>query len=219
MADKFQNKYRIPSARLKTWNYGLAASYFVTICTDQRQNFFGEIIDGKMILSEIGKIVETEWIKSCEMRPDMNLELDAFCVMPNHFHAIIIIGNNEFNNRRDAMHRVSRDKEINKSQTESDGQYSRDEKDRISNIDISQHNRDAKHRVSTNRFAPQSKNLASVIRGFKSSVTVAARLINKNFKWQTRFHDHIIRNDLAFRKIRKYIIENAQNWAEDSLFN
>ena len=109
MADKFQNKYRIPSARLQSWNYGLAASYFVTVCTDNRRHFFGKIIGEKMILSEIGKFVEDEWNRTLLLRPDMNLEFDAFCVMPNHFHAIIIIGENEFNNRRDAMHRVSSD--------------------------------------------------------------------------------------------------------------
>ncbi len=204
MAEKFQNKYRISSARLQTWNYGLAASYFITVCTDNRQHFFGEIVGEKMILSAIGEIVENEWTKTLEIRPDMNLEFDAFCVMPNHFHAIIIIGNNEFNHGRDAMHRVSPND--NTKNNESD----------------TQHDRDAMHRVSTtqtgNNFAPQLKNLASIMRGFKSSVTVAARSINTNFKWQSRFHDHIIRNNIEFQRIRKYIIENPQNWMKDKFY-
>lgn len=184
MTEKFQNKYRISSARLNAWNYGLAASYFITVCTDNRQHFFGEIINEKMVLSEIGEIVENEWIKTPGLRPDMNLELDAFCVMPNHFHAIIIIGNNEFNDRRDAMHRVS-----------------------------------TTTPQSANKFGAQSKNLASIMRGFKSAVTVAARLIDENFKWQARFHDHIIRNDLEFGRIRKYIIENPKTWQKDKFFD
>ena len=109
MADKYQNKYRIPSARLQTWDYGTTPIYFVTICTQNRRHYFGEIIDGKMQLSELGKLVETEWLKTPDIRPDMNLELVAFVVMPNHFHGVIIIGVNEYNSktRRDAMHRVS----------------------------------------------------------------------------------------------------------------
>lgn len=199
MTDKFQNKYRISSARLQTWNYGLAASYFVTVCADNRRRFFGEIVDGKMILSAIGEIVEREWMKSPLLRPDMNLELDAFCVMPNHFHAIIIIGSNEFNTRRDAMHRVSL------------------------NDDYDDPRRDAMHRVSAtpqtgNKFGAQSKNLASVMRGFKSAVTVAAKSIDENFKWQTRFHDHIIRNNPEFQRIRKYIVENPKNWQNDRFY-
>ena len=106
---KFKNKYRISSARLENWNYGAAGSYFITICTKNRLHYFGEIVDNDMQLTELGKIAETEWLKTIEMRPDMNLEMGEFILMPNHFHAIIIIGNNEFNNIsncRDAMHRV-----------------------------------------------------------------------------------------------------------------
>lgn len=171
-----------------------------------------------MFLSPIGEIVKQEWIKTPALRPDMNLELDAFCVMPNHFHVIIIIGSNDYNNRTGAMHRIP----LNKTD------------------DISKNNdpnrRDAMHRVSTthddekrrlltptpptgNKFGAQSKNLASIMRGFKSAVTIAARLIDKNFKWQTRFHDHIIRNNLEFQRIRKYIIENPQNWQKDKFFS
>ena len=96
MEQKFQNKYRIQSTRLASWDYGWPGYYFVTICTKHRQCFFGEI----HCLSEIGKIVQTEWLKTPEIRPDMNLKLGEFVVMPNHFHAIIQIGENEFNSRQ-----------------------------------------------------------------------------------------------------------------------
>ena len=90
------NKYRIPSARWQNWNYQNAASYFITICTRKRKHYFGEIEGGKMYLSNIGNIVESEWLKTPEIRSNMNLQLDEFVVMPNHFHAILIIGENEF---------------------------------------------------------------------------------------------------------------------------
>ena len=50
-----------------------------------------------MLLSGIGKIVDEEWLKTFEMRPDMNLMMGEYVVMPNHFHAIIGIGDNQFN--------------------------------------------------------------------------------------------------------------------------
>jgi putative transposase len=50
-ADKFQNKYRIPSARHPNWDYGANAIYFITVCTKNRQYFFGDCNDGKMKLS------------------------------------------------------------------------------------------------------------------------------------------------------------------------
>ena len=58
MLDKFQNKYRIPSARLQNWDYGWNAAYFVTICTKNRSCFFGDVVDGTMILNAIGKIAQ-----------------------------------------------------------------------------------------------------------------------------------------------------------------
>lgn len=56
MNEKFFNRFRIPSARLQYWDYGWNASYFITICTQKRTCYFGKIIDGRMELSEIGKI-------------------------------------------------------------------------------------------------------------------------------------------------------------------
>jgi putative transposase len=73
---------------------------------EKRKHYFGEITNDTMTLNDLGLFVQSEWIKSPELRPDMNLELGEFVVMPNHFHGIMMIGENEFN-RRDAMHRVS----------------------------------------------------------------------------------------------------------------
>jgi putative transposase len=105
--DKYKNTYRIESARAQWWDYGLNGAYFITICTKNREHYFGEIVNGKMVLSETGYISEQEWLKTFEMRPDMNLEMGEFIVMPNHFHAIIVIGENKYNlpqKRNDATH-------------------------------------------------------------------------------------------------------------------
>ena len=111
--DKYKNKYRIASARLQHWDYQWVGAYFITVCTQNREHYFGHIVDGKMQLSQVGEIAQFEWLKTFEMRPDMNLWMGEYVVMPNHFHAIIGIGDNEFNRRREtqcrgAMHCVSR---------------------------------------------------------------------------------------------------------------
>ena len=89
MDGKFQNKYRISSTRLKKWDYGWNAPYFVTICTKNMEHYFGKIVDGEMRLSDIGGIAQQCW---CEI-PDHFpfVILDAFVIMPNHVHGIIII--------------------------------------------------------------------------------------------------------------------------------
>lgn len=86
----FQNKYRIESTRLPNWDYRSAAAYFVTICTANRQPFFGKVENGDMILSPIGEIVCEYWLK-IPQHTIGNVELDAFIVMPNHVHGILIL--------------------------------------------------------------------------------------------------------------------------------
>ena len=238
---KYQNKYRIPSARASFWDYGWKAAYFVTICTNNREYWFGEIKYGShgrpcAFLSEIGKIVQTEWLKTFEMRPDMNLWMGEYVVMPNHFHAIIGIGDNEYNirdtrwdgdrgdpanrdgdrgdcdgdrtdamdgNRTDAMHCVSTANPANPiDPTES--------ANKPDNHDTPE------NKKSKNQFGAQSKNLASIIRGFKIGVTKNARQFNPRFAWQPRYHDHIIRDEKSYQRISKYIINNPEKWNEDT---
>ena len=97
MSELFNNKYRIPSARLQSWNYANEGFYFITICTKDRICYFGNIIESTFNPTEIGKIAISEWFKTNDLRPDMNIELAEFVVMPNHIHGIVIIGKNEFN--------------------------------------------------------------------------------------------------------------------------
>jgi putative transposase len=63
----------------------------VTICAYQRQCIFGEIIDGRMRLNQYGAVVADEWQKSSIIRRE--IKLDAWVVMPNHFHGIVVIKN------------------------------------------------------------------------------------------------------------------------------
>nr|NQU93303.1 hypothetical protein [Bacteroidota bacterium] len=61
----------------------------------------------------------------------------------------------------------------------------------------------------------QRNNLSSILRGYKSAVAIQARQINPDFEWQKRFHDHIIRDDQSFNKIREYIRNNPKKWDND----
>jgi len=77
------------SVRLQDYDYSHAGAYFVTICTFERECLFGEIIDGKMCLTAAGVCIEKWWHLLPERYPD--IEIDAFVVMPNHIHGIILI--------------------------------------------------------------------------------------------------------------------------------
>ncbi|WP_303925208.1 transposase [Draconibacterium sediminis] len=202
MPDKFRNKYRIPSARLQNWDYSRNAAYFVTICTQGREHYFGDVVNGEMQLSAIGEIAETEWLKTFDMRPDMNLILGEYIIMPNHFHAIIIIGKNQYNtnggNGGDENGNGGGDGHVETQCIASLPQIPPQTPP-----------------PPGNQFGPQRKNLASIIRGFKIGVTTHARKTNPEFAWQSRYHDHIVRNNESFECIRNYIISNPEKWEED----
>ena len=82
--------------RKQYWNYAWSGKYFITIVLKDRVHWFGKIINGKMHLSEMGKIAKEEWEQTLKIRQDMNIKLHAFQAMPDHFHAIIEIGKNPF---------------------------------------------------------------------------------------------------------------------------
>ncbi|MBX3043464.1 MAG: hypothetical protein KIT33_05120 [Candidatus Kapabacteria bacterium] len=77
--------------RLKDFDYSNDGYYFVTICTQNREEFFGKIKNGKMILNEYGAIVEKCWFDLPNHYK--NCLLDEFIIMPNHIHGIVIIEN------------------------------------------------------------------------------------------------------------------------------
>jgi REP element-mobilizing transposase RayT len=77
------------SIRLRYYDYARPGAYFITICTFERQLVLGEVANDGVNLSEVGQSVREEWLRSAEIRGEVNL--GEFVVMPNHFHAIVMI--------------------------------------------------------------------------------------------------------------------------------
>jgi REP element-mobilizing transposase RayT len=87
--DLFHGRYRTQSDRLQDWDYAAPGAYFVTICTQHKRPFFGEVVDDAVRLTPIGQIAEQEWTRNDTIRP--NVSLDEFIIMPNHLHGIIFL--------------------------------------------------------------------------------------------------------------------------------
>ena len=83
------NKHHRRSIRLKGYDYTQAGAYFVTICTQGRECLFGQVVEGKMRVNPFGEIVVWAWNDLPNHNP--HVELDAFVVMPNHVHGIVLI--------------------------------------------------------------------------------------------------------------------------------
>jgi REP element-mobilizing transposase RayT len=83
------NRHHRRSIRLKGYDYSQAGAYFITLCTQDRACLFGRVVNGEMRLNDAGRMVLAEWHRLPERFP--HLVLDAFVVMPNHVHGILVI--------------------------------------------------------------------------------------------------------------------------------
>ncbi len=219
MADKYQNKYRIPSARLPSWDYANNGAYFITTCTKNRECYFGEITDGKNQLSEIGKKTNYFWLEIPNHFPFVIL--DEFVVMPNHIHGIIMIDKPVDNNAGNVADNVTNVDNVSENVTNVETGHALSLRPPSSQSNEPNQIKPQRH----SRFRNQGKNTISAIVGsFKSAVTKWCNDNKFSFGWQSRFHDHIIRdndewdND-EFIRIRNYIINNPANWKGDKFYN
>jgi len=204
---KYKNTYRTKSNRLQGYNYSENGIYFITICVKGQKSVFGCVKKGKMILNQFGKIVEEEWKKSAEIRKE--IILDEFVVMPNHFHGIVILQNdnvvNETHCRASLQGGIKQSLDSNIVETH--GNASQGGGSKQKNFEYK------------NTFGKQSKNISALVRGFKSSVSRKIKLLGENdFSWQSNYHDHIIRNQKALEKIRTYVQTNPFIWEDDCYF-
>nr|WP_235269774.1 transposase [Geoalkalibacter subterraneus] len=80
------------SIRLQGYDYSQAGAYFVTVCTQNRECLFGDIVNGEMRLNEAGNIARQCWDDIPIHFP--HVDLDEFVIMPNHIHGIVVITGN-----------------------------------------------------------------------------------------------------------------------------
>jgi len=208
------------SIRLKEYDYSQEGAYFVTICAWKWECFFGDVINGEMELNKYGRIIEGEWLQTGNLRS--NVEIDEYVVMPNHFHGILIINEN---NHSDVGARRCLAQNVHAEQHQGNGNNYSDVVARRClapyNANDNNHNRVTKRNRATQRVAPttlQSNSLGSIVGQFKSIVT---KQINKSRNtpgfpvWQRNYYDHIVRNENELNRIREYIIYNPMKWQFD----
>ena len=77
------------SIRLKGFDYHQPGKYFITISTQNREKFFGEVINGTMVTNDAGRMVEQVWREIPLFYEGVTI--DAFQVMPDHFHGVVVL--------------------------------------------------------------------------------------------------------------------------------
>ncbi len=181
--------------RWNEWNYSCDGFYFVTICTNGKYPYFGNIENDKMILNDIGAIVKKYWYKI--NNHFKYVKLHEFVIMPNHVHGIIQIDYNNVGAMDNDMGVMDNDVGA------------------VCN-DVGAICNDVGARYIWHLRGRNNQILSLVIGLFKSACT---RNINKIkpyfFKWQKSFHDHIIRNNNEYLRIKYYIKNNPKMWNRD----
>ncbi len=179
---KYQNKYRIPSARAWWHDYN-GGFYFITICTAGHKPYFGRIENAVMLKNKLGQFVEDNILNLNNHYPYVEIPLHV--VMPNHIHLIVFVNGDGLHVETGRAPSLQKMEPINEKM----------------------------------QLISLRKGLLSVaMGGLKSATTNFANLNTIQFGWQTRFHDHIIRNQEECNRIATYIENNPAKWELDKFF-
>lgn len=182
------------SIRLKGYDYSKTGLYFITLCVEDKQHLFGDIIDAKMILNQLGQIANDEWINTSDIRD--NISLHEFIIMPNHFHCIIEINFKKGEN----------DQSIGalKSPSQTIGSIIRGYKIATTKK-IKDFLKEENIRTGELQFAPISQSISSELQFAPTNSKI----------WQRNYYENIIRDEKAYQNISNYIKNNPAKWHED----
>ena len=180
------NKHHRRSIRLKQYDYAHAGAYFVTVVTQNRICSFGDVVNGEMRTNEFGEIVARTWNDLPNHNP--HVILDAFVVMPNHVHGIIVIVDDLF---------VGAGSKPAQSTTVQSG---------------------SETAPAIGKTTARRHGLQEIVRQFKTFSARrinAVRGTPGETVWQRNYYEHIIRNEPALHRIREYIRNNPVQWHLD----
>jgi REP element-mobilizing transposase RayT len=203
--------YNLPQRKTPraTWHDYNGANYFITICTKNHDLYFGDVVDGRMELSEIG-----EWAHQCAEKIEIindNVFVPEFVVMPNHVHLIVIMDN---------MPELLDDQRLPRFDSPTNPDDDDNPEDWVVGLPYHDSRMDNVPEINEEmqRRANCCGRLSHIIGQFKSAVTKYAHEKEIPFAWQPRFHDHIIRNGTEMNRIADYIQNNPMKWELDRFY-
>ena len=194
----FNHKRRIDSIRISHRDYASPGFYFITLCTKQMASSFGFIKNGAVCYSPIGGMAYQCWLQIPDHFP--HIGIDAFVVMPNQVHGILVLEH--------WMARQTRDDQTDHPITHDD-QTDHVEGQNIASLQ--------KRDNTPHTFGPLKTGvLPQVIRTYKSTVTRwCNRQDHHHFAWQHRYDESIIRSTYGLPRVRTYIKNNPEKWIEE----
>lgn len=219
---RYPGQYRNrKSIRLEGYDYSQTGLYFITICCQNHLRLFGKIENGVMLLNDAGKMIE-QWYNELENKyPDKKCR--EMVIMPNHFHCILEnIPNKNDGDKRDTHDILNANDKLNAHV----GTFLRGRPYDETNLDEKTCSGNDAHQENNNYGITNQKYNASIgdaVGWFKTMTTnrYICGVKKQNWKrfdkrlWQRNYYEHIIRNEQAYHRIAKYIMDNPKNWKED----
>ncbi len=185
-------KHHRRSIRLPGYDYRSPGAYFFTLNTYDRECLFGQIVDGEMRLSRLGSVVLRCWHSL--PRHFASIALDAFVVMPNHVHGIIVTTGTDCSCRGEASGEVS------------------------TQVSLAEPFPDASPLQPDHPSGTQPGSLGAILQSLKSVCTRKCNQVRGTPPtplWQRNYYEHIIRDESELQRTRQYVVENPLHWEED----
>jgi len=214
-------KHHRRSIRLKGYDYASPGAYFVTICTQGHVCLFGDVVDDGMVLNAAGRMVQAVWECIPERFP--NVQSDAYAIMPNHFHAIIVLNDIP---RSPAPRSPCGDDPCGCPDADLAPIPKPSRRGNPCGCpDAGTTPRAGTRPAPTNPEAARRPTLGDVVGVFKS-ITTHEYIMGVRERgwspfdgrlWQRNYWEHIIRNDTSYRRIYDYTEHNPALWEEDQL--
>ena len=211
---------RRKSNRAEGYDYAEAGWYYVTVCTHELRTMFGDVVDGEMVLNSAGEIATAVWEGLPERFPLVSI--DAFIVMPNHMHGIVVINEGPMSETKEGEYPVGVRAQFiaplpQRRQTSDSPSNSRAARQGAINCARTQEGSTPQEASSAQPFGNKNpKALGNIMRVFKAVATDRVRRSGQSdFRWHHNYYDHIIRNEKDLDRIRTYITNNAVNWPHD----
>ena len=200
--------YQRKSPRRKKYDYTSPWGYFITICTKDREHYFGEIHDGKMVLNKLRKYCAHEIQNIKNNRK--SVEIHEYIVMPNHVHILMVM--NEFDKTMNTGYKIKPDSRRDGLVGHPKNHENNTWLGCVTNASLQNNQIIVRHKNY------QWPHIWSIIGTFKWNITKYAKQNNIPFARQSSYHDHIIRNEKSYNNIKYYIQTNPEKWEDDVFY-
>jgi REP element-mobilizing transposase RayT len=231
-------KHNRKSIRLKGYDYTQSGLYFITLMTENRAQLFGDIKHGKMILNDAGRIANECWMNIPQHFP--NVVLHEYIIMPNHIHGIIELTTMAVGTNKNSPNNIPNDHPMMGTNdhpmmgtndhpmmgTNDHPMMGTNDNPMMGTNDHPMVGTNDHPMVWPNKYSPNtgandhsplprspSRTIGSVIRGYKIGVTKWFRQ-NTDIQsvWQRNYYEQIIRDEISYYRITKYIVNNPIKW-------